>query len=696
MKISYSWIKELIDVKEAPEKLAEELSMAGLSVAALERVEDDWVFDIEVTSNRPDWLCVRGIVREIAAITGAKLRKAVDSRWSIVDRKSKAKKKNDHRRATMDCRRFSIAIENTKDCALYYGRLIRDVNVAASPQWIQKRLRVLGLRPINNIVDITNYCLWETGQPLHAFDADKLKGAGIAVRRARSGETITLLDASSKKLSDPVLVIADQKGPVALAGIMGGADTQVVASTRDIFLESAYFNPVTVRRGSRTLGIASDSSYRFERGVDSAMIKEALDRASDMICALAGGRVVATEKAGKIVSQKVSPITFDLSRVLSVLGLRISAGSAKSILRNLGFSVRAKSKDTFSITVPSWRRDVRIPEDVSEELVRVFGYDKIPLTVPAIKPFVLAAPPVQVLERRVRDIFSRVGLKEVITYSLISEDDFKKTLLDPGTNLRLENPLSQEYCILRDTLIPSLLSCAFFNLNHGNKDLEIFEVAHVFSGFAGLETVKAGIVLCGEKRSTWHRKGAPYDFFDLKGIVEVFCEELQVKNYSFRNCEDLAFAQKGMMCQIVAEGRVLGVLGQVGPAVKKAWGIKGKEDIFVAEIALEPLAASADLKKRSAPLVGVPSILRDVSVLADKNAAYDRIKALIETRAAGFVRCVALADTYQGKEVPEGFLGLTITIEYGVLDKTLTDAQVNSVHQKVLDSLGTELSLKIR
>lgn len=737
MKISYSWIKEFIDVKISPEKLADKLSMAGLSVATLERVADDWVYDIEVTSNRPDWLSVRGIVREIAAVTGAKLKKTQDGRRKTEDRKNKKNNRQTGKwfdlrspsRAKVEgpANRLTINIENTKDCALYHGRLIRGVKVAPSPEGIQKRLRTLGLRPVNNVVDVTNYCLWETGQPLHAFDFDKIVSpfAGspvrrlkIVVRRAKKGEEIVTIDGVKRDLNENILVIASeaetQTGkrvnrimgkPIAAAGIMGGVDTQVDASTRNIFLESACFGPGTVRRGSRALGVSSDSSYRFERGVDGATVQEALERATEMICALAGGHVVATQQAGKRASRKMPTITLILSKAMAALGMRISGVRAKSILKKLGFGVTTKSKDAFSITIPSWRRDVRIPEDLSEELARVFGYDKIPLTVPAIKPFVLGAPPVQMLETRLKNILSRSGLKEVITYSLISDEDLKRTSLEPAATLALENPPSREYRILRDTLIPSLLGCASFNLNHGNKDLEIFEVAHVFArldrpagagGAKGLETVNAGILLCGEKRSTWLRKSGNYDIFDLKGIVEALCDELQVKNYAIRSCEDLAFAQAGAMCQIVAADQVLGVLGKVSATVKKAWGIKGKEDVYVAEMALESLAGCADLRKRFTPLVGVPSILRDISVLVDKNAPYDRIKALIETRAAGFVRRVSLADTYQGKEIPEGSSGLTITIEYGATAKTLTDVEVNSVHQRVLDSLVSELSLKIR
>jgi phenylalanyl-tRNA synthetase beta chain len=706
MKITYSWIKELLDIKVSPEVLADKLSMAGLSVELLEKSGDDWVYHIEVTSNRPDWLSVNGIVREIAAITDAKMKKQVTR---------KAKNKKNHEQ-------FSITIENHKDCAFYYGHVIASVKVGPSPQWLAKRLEALGLRSVNNVVDITNYCLMETGQPLHAFDYDKVaRLAGlpvgqlkIIVRRARKDEELTTLDGVRRILNEDILIIASdmesktgkrangQTGkPIAVAGIMGGAGTEVSGKTTNILLESAYFDPVVVRRGSRFLGVASDSSYRFERGVDVPTVRRAIDRATEMTKEIAGGTFVCAEQAGKAPAQAPRKIRFCLSEALDTLGMEMTASQAKNIFEKLGFSVGYRGgKDSFLVSVPTTRRDIKIQEDLSEELVRVWGYDKIPLTAPAIKPFILEVPPAGTLEARAKGLLVNMGLKEVITYSLTGDEDYKKTAMELGANLlELENPLTRDLRILRPTLIPSLLNCVSFNVNHNNKDLEFFEIARVFGaeGTAkGSETLSLGIVLCGEKRSTWQKESKRYTLFDIRGMIEALLEEAQIRNYEIRKTESMPFAQKNTGCEIVAGKDTLAVLCMVNNDVKRAWGIKSKEDVYVAEVSLELLAHRADLKKSFSRLVSIPSIVRDVSVLAGQDAPYGRIKALIESKAEGLIRSVSLADIYQGQEVPAGQLGLTITIEYGCASKTLTDEEVNSVHQKVLGSLTGELSLKIR
>ncbi|MBI5873999.1 MAG: phenylalanine--tRNA ligase subunit beta [Candidatus Omnitrophica bacterium] len=716
MKITYSWIKELLDIKVSPQALADKLSMAGLSVELLEKSGDDWVYHIEVTSNRPDWLSVNGIVREIAAITGAELRN------SAYGKGQRAKGKKILCSKPHALCKLSISIEDSKDCAFYYGNVIAGVKVGPSPQWLAKRLEALGLRSVNNVVDITNYCLMETGQPLHAFDLDKIVSqlAGepvnqlkIIVRRAKKDEKIMTIDGVERILNENILVIAgvyDKTGqpanrqtgkPIAVAGIMGGAGTEVSGKTTNILLESAYFDPVVVRRGSRILGVASDSSYRFERGVDVSTVRRAIDRATEMTKEIAGGAFVCAEQAGKAPAQAPRKIHFCLSEALDTLGMEMTASQAKNIFEKLGFSVGYRGgKDSFLVSVPTTRRDIKIQEDLSEELVRVWGYDKIPLTAPAIKPFALDVPPVGTLEARAKGLLVNMGLKEVITYSLTGDEDYKKTAMELGANLlELENPLTRDLRILRPTLIPSLLNCVSFNVNHNNKDLEFFEIARVFGAEGtskGPETLSLGIVLCGEKRSTWQKESKRYTLFDIRGMIEALLEEAKVKNYEIKKTESMPFAQKNTGCEIIAGKDTLAVFCMVNNDVKRAWGIKGKEDVYVAEVSLELLAHRADLKKSFSRIVSIPSIIRDVSVLAGQDAPYSRIKALIESKADGLIRSVSLADIYQGQEVPAGQLGLTITIEYGCASKTLTDEEVNSVHQKVLGSLTGELSLKIR
>ena len=681
MKISYSWIKEFAEVKQGPQELAESLTMAGLSVASLEAISGDWVYDIEVTSNRPDWLSVRGIVREVAAITGAKFKKQDD-------RKSKGKK--NLKQAACGLKSLSVSIDDAKDCGLYYGNLIVGVKVGASPEWLKKKIETVGLRSINNIVDITNFCLMEYGQPLHAFDYDKLTGGEIRVRRGREGETLTLIDGSEKKLTPAVLVIADAKKPVAIAGIMGARDTEVSLSTVNVMLESACFSGLVVRRGTRVLGVATDSSYRFERGVDIVTVKTALDAATQMICELCGGALCLEKRAGKEKEASARKIAFRLARACDILSVKISLGEAKSILEKLGFGVKRKPQDILEVSVPSFRRDVKIEEDVTEEIARVYGYEKIPLTTPQIRPFAMAAPKVQKLEPVVKNILLKAGLKEAVTYSLMSDEHYAKSMLGQSTpGLVLENPLSSEYRCLRTTLVPSLLECAAYNVTHNNPNLELFEMARVYD--LNTEKRTLGILLCGARRATWQNETKVYTLFDLKGILEVLLQELKICGVSVERA-----ATSWLDSRIMSGPKLLASFGQVPETVKKNWGIKSKEDIFVAEIPLDTLAESAVLKKVFRPLATTPTISRDISVLAHDETSFADIKKLIKERSSGYLKKVGLIECYQGKEVPKGYRGLTISLEYGSDTKTLTDAGINPVHQNILESLVKELSLTLR
>ncbi|MFH0877030.1 MAG: phenylalanine--tRNA ligase subunit beta [Candidatus Omnitrophota bacterium] len=687
MKITYSWLKEFVDVTLKPQELADRLTMAGLSVASLENLADDWVFDLEITSNRPDLLSVRGIAREVAAFTGGKLKKPVHSPQSTVHRQTKKK----------DSSTVTVRIDDKKGCSVYHGTVIRNVRVSPSPPWLKKRIEDLGIRSVNNVVDITNYCLLALGQPLHAFDLDKLGGQAIVVRRARDNEKITLIDGTEKKLNKDILVIADSQKPVAVAGVMGGQATEVTATTKNILLESACFDAVLIRRASRFLGVASDSSYRFERGVDLLTVKEGAEMAARLICELCGAEVVMKTRAGQKTEFQQRRIPIDINKIQDILSIKIAPKQVRQILEKLGFGVKAKTKAVFEITVPSFRRDVALAEDITEEIARVYGYDKIPLTAAAIKPSadnVATLSLLDCIEQTCRNALVSCGLKEAITYSLVSEEDYRKTGMPAaGGALSLENPLNQDYALLRTTLLPSLLGCVALNMNRSQKNLELFEISRVF--VSGAERLCLGVALVGAKRNSWQKASRGYSIFDLKGVLETVFEELQIADFALNpQAED--FAQSSTGCRIMVAGKPVGRAGQVAEAVKKAWGIKAKENIFVAELMLEDLANAVNLKKVFKPIASTPSISRDISLLAHKETSYAAIKALIQRQARELLKSVTLVERYQGKEIPKGQTGLTISVEYGCDDKTLTDAEINPVHQKILDRLAAELSVTLR
>jgi phenylalanyl-tRNA synthetase beta chain len=539
-------------------------------------------------------------------------------------------------------------------------------------------------------VDITNYCLLEYGQPLHAFDYDKLEGGAVVVRRAREGEKIVLIDGLEKKLSSSVLVIADNKKALAIAGIMGGKDSEVTEATSCLMLESAYFDPIVVRRGTRALGVATDSSYRFERGVDGVTVKTAMDAAIAMIGTLCGGKLVVIKQAGDKKEVKTKDIIFNCAQARDILSIDVSPKESKTILEKLGFGVKQKGKGSLAVRIPSFRRDVRIEEDITEEIARVYGYEKIPLTTPEIKPFFLEIPKIELLKSHVKNTLVCAGLKEVVTYSLVSDEFYTKSAWKLSEkSLCLENPLSQEYRLLRTTLIPSLLDCAALNINRNNQNFEIFEVASVYDN--GEERLSLGILLSGSRRATWQKDVKAYTIFDLKGICETLLHEAHIDVYDCqRTTEDW------LNHIMVKEGVILASLAQVPDAIKRNWGIKSKEDIFVAEIHLGFLAQFAHFKKVFKPLSSTPSIQRDISVFAPEAVTFEAIKKLIAQKATGYLKAVGLIECYQGKEIPKGFTGLTVSCAYGSDTRTLSDAEINPVHQGVLDALVKELSLTLR
>lgn len=687
MKITYSWIKEYLDIRVTPQVLAEKFSMAGLSVASLENIGDDWLYDIEVTSNRPDWLSVRGIVREVAAVTGAKYKPCFFE---------KQEKEITGRQMSL----FDVVVEDKKECLLYCAGLVKNVKVGDSPSWLKRRLESVGLRSINNVVDITNYLMFEYGQPLHAFDFKKIKGSKIVVRRARLGEEMDFLDGIRRKFHPEVLVIADTESPLAAAGIMGGCASEVVSETVDILLESAYFDPCCVRSGSRSLGVVSDSSYRFERGADIQDVYRALLRATHMIHQLCKGEPLAVKTAGVFSAKKshapIKRVTFSLKKAVDVLGVDVSRDDSSRILKNLGFSVKAKSKDLFEVGIPSFRRDVTIAEDIAEEIARVYGYDQIPTTQLPVEPCFMPIDKKARVKARLEQMMIHMGLKEVVTYGLVGEDDYKKSAVKMEEDaVSLKNPLSQDYVFLRTSLFPGLLKCIAYNVNYGNKNLEIFEGARVFCGRK--ERLLLGLAFSGAHRATWRSEAVAYSLFDLKGLLETIMSDFCVDGVTVEPVKNLEIFENGMGFEMKAQGKIVALFGKVSRAVKKAWEIKIKEDIFTGEVYIEALAGLAKMKKSFRPFAVLPSIVRDLSLIVPRDeVSFEKISDLIRSMGRGYVHDVVMVEAYHGKEIPAGARGLTISIEYRAREKTLTDAEISPVHAQIIERLKQDFSIALR
>ncbi len=729
MKVTYNWLKDFVDIKISPNALADKLTMAGLEVAAIEERDGDFVFEIEITSNRPDWLSVIGLAREIAAITGKKLK--LDTRYSILDAR-----KSQNRESRIEDRTLKIKIEDRKDCPLYTAKIIRDVRIGPSPDWIRKRLELIGCRGINNVVDITNYILFTWGEPLHAFDLDKLVSPlTISVRRAREGEEIITIDGVKRVLDKNILVIATgddaktgkpvnaasggtpplgggrQTGkPIAIAGIMGGKDTEVTDATKNILLEAAVFNPITIRRTRQTLGVSTDSSYRFERAVAFETVEPASEQAVSLFNTVTGGNFVLAKKSC-VVNATNKVVNLNADSVAKILGVGIKAIQMKRILTRLGFKISPvdskkssgkKLRNTkklgvleniAAVTIPGFRPDVKLEIDLIEEIARIFGFENIPKSLPKLTPCIDVDDekgPITII----KNIMAGLGLNEVITYSLIDKGMLKGFESLSPAPIEILNPLSKEQEILRPTLIPSLLKCVAHNLNQKHDKVAIFEIADSFlylSGAAPKEEPVLSIALCGIN-SLLLEQGAVKDrlgILHLKGIIETLFERLGVKGYNFRPTgveNELS---------VYAGDNKIGIMLMLQDNALSNFGVKNK-NVVAAEIYLNKVFAQMDLKKKFSALPVYPGITRDISLVVNEKIKVEDILLTIKENAGHLLREVNVVDYYKGKQILSDSKGLTITCLYRSDERTLNDAEINLIHSSVCEKLTGKFSAKIR
>jgi len=676
MKVTYSWLKDFVNLKIAPAQLAEKLTMAGLEVVSLEEAAGDSVFEIEITSNRPDWLSVLGIAREVGAICGLKLKTV-----KLKETKIKAK----------DSLPVKISVSDKKDCPFYSGRLICGVKVGPSPAWLKQRLESLGCRSVNNIVDITNYILFETGHPLHAFDLDELSQKEINVRRAKSGEKIVTISGEQKILDPEILVIADQDQPIAIAGIMGGKATEVTFKTRNILLESAVFNPILVRRGKQKLGLQSESAYRFERGVDLEIAKSASLAAQELILKLASGKPCAYKSAGALrPANRV--INLDLAYVKRVLGVIIPAFKIRQILSRLGLGAKAKTKNILSVKIPGFRQDLKLPIDLVEEIARIYGYAKIPQSIPAIRPGRNIADQREIA-CLIKNILSGLGLREVITYSLVDRALLAKSGINAGRSLlEILNPLSKEQEVLRPTLLPSLIRCLAHNLDQQQENIKIFEIADVFSAEANSTREESclAIALCGIN-SFLLKQGLVRDevtLLHLKGILENLFNRLGVGSFDF-------IRQDEHKINIVLGSEEAGFMLDLNRQALDAFDIKNRQ-VFLAQLSLEKLFSHLNLGKKFSSIPKFPAITRDISFVIKNEVSVADLLSVIQAKGSALLRQARVTDYYQGKQIPQGFKGLTISCVYRLDERTLTEEEVNPLHEQICSLLKERFEIKLR
>lgn len=678
MRISYSWIKEYVDIKETPEGLSDMLMSAGLPTESIEDVGSDKVLEVEVTANRPDWLSYIGVAREIAAITGRKLKiPSVAKAQHAKGRKAQVK----------------VRIEDKTLCPRYTARIIRNVKVGDSPAWLKARLESMGLRAVNNIVDITNFCLFENGEPMHAFDLDKLSGGEVTVRRAKKGEKISAIDGIERPLEENMLVIADSSKPVAIAGVMGGLNTEVNHSTKNILLEAAYFDPVSIRRTSRKLALSSDSSYRFERRVDMSNIPYASVRAADLVCQVAGGEIGEFIDLGA-TAEKKKPVTLSISRLEALLGHDIPQAKAKKILTDLGLEAKSASKNKITFEVPGFRCDLKSEEDLIEEVARVYGYNNIPSTIPPIVPQAERVPSEILILKKIRSALAGLGFDEIITYSLLSKKNIQNAALPADDSVCVVNPLSTEQEAMRPTLVSGMLGAVLWNMNRRSKDLKFFELGRVYgkSGNGFTEKQCLGACVTGEI-TNWAGGTRGYSFFDLKGAIESMFDSLGLSGLSFGEARDCRFSRSAC-ASIELKNDPVGMIGELDAAILKDFDIKSP--VYACEIYLDKIFQSAGTVKKVTALPRYPSVSRDISIVVGTDTANKKIVSAIRGSAGGILKDVSLVDKYSGKQIPDGKISLTYRLEYQNPSKTLEEKEVTEVHAGILRALESEFGAKLR
>lgn len=679
MRISYNWLKDYVDIKVPPEKLAETLTMAGLSVDSIERKGDDSILEVEITSNRPDWLSYIGVAREIAAVTGSKLK--------IPEVKNIRTPKTGHR--------TPIKIEDKKLCPRYTARIIRNVKVGESPAWLKKKIESIGLRSVNNVVDVTNFCLFETGEPMHAFDLDSISGNMVIVRKALKNEKIVVIDGTERALDDSMLVIADSSNPIAIAGVMGGIKTEVGLATKNILLEAAYFDPICTRRTSRKLALSSESSYRFERKVDMANIKQASDRATGLILEIAGGEagdyadIGAQEKIGTTIS-------LNAEKLNKILGVKIPVAKIKSILVSLGLKAASRSKGLLKFDVPTFRQDLQNEIDLVEEVARIYGYDNIPETLPSVVEKGQRLPLSILTNGKILEALKGMGLSQILTYSLISRKALSSCNIDAKEAIVIKNPLSAEQEIMRPSSIPGMLSVIRYNINRKNNDLKLFELGKIYFK-EGTNSFKErgnlSIAITGEIHDRWVGKTRKSTLFDLKGILESLFLSLGIGDFSFRETANSTFSSSAC-ASIEVKSQPIGVMGQIDTGVLKNFDIKDK--VYGLELDCEKILNMISLGKHFTEPIRYPSSLRDISIVIGNEISNNSIVSSITESAGSLLKKVQLIDRYTGGQIPDGKISLTYRLEYQDVSRTLEEKEVQEAQERVVRALEHDLGATLR
>lgn len=663
MRIVHEWLSELVDVPAEVETVASEISLRGFEVASVE----NGVIDFEITANRPDCLSHLGMAREAAVIWNGAIRLP-----PIETTRGYA---------------IPVTIEDADLCPRYSAQLF-EVKVGPSPDWLVRRLEQAGIRSINNVVDVTNYVMLEIGQPMHAFDLERLAGRRLVIRRARPDEKLRTLDGVDRTLDSEMLVIADAGRAVAIGGVMGGHDSEIGASTTRMVLESAHFHPPSVRRTSKRLNLKTEASARFERGGDINATMTGLARAAQLLSRMGAARAGETIDVYP-VTRKPAEIPLRASRIERLLGLPVPAADVQRILGGLGFTILAAEHDRWEVQVPSFRPDVLREVDLIEEVGRHYGFDRLPTTFPALEA--AQAPPDPRIERdrRIRMVLNASGLSESMTFAFI-ERDAAEPFCGPGHSpSEIANPLSEKFAVLRPSLLPGLIDSCAHNRRRGLRDIRLFETGSRFTA-SGEGRATAFVWSGAGEAAHWSGQSRPVDFFDVKGVLEVLCSAFGVDELDVEPA-DVSFLVRGRAAAARSGDVALGVIGQLQPAIAEGRGLPAGEEIYVTEIDVDALSRCAPARElRAVSLPRYPSIVRDVSVLVDEALPAAAVRGTIRSAAPAFLHSIVEFDRYQGKGISEGRTSLSLRLTFRSPERTLTDDEVEAGMNTIVAALERE------
>jgi phenylalanyl-tRNA synthetase beta chain len=677
MKISLNWLKEFVAVTSDLASLKRDLTMLGLNVESATQEADDWALDLEITTNRPDWLSHYGVARELAAFYRLPLK-----RPEIQVRESKIPATDG----------ISIEIAAPDLCARYCGRVLKGVHVKPSPAWLQKQLETVGQRPINNVADVTNYVLLELGHPLHAFDLARLEERKIIVRRARAGELLRTLDGVNRTLTADNLVIADGRRPVALAGVMGGEESEISPATRDVLLESAWFDPYSIRRTSKSHGMHTEASHRFERGADVEMAHLAIDRTAALIAELAGGEILQGVVDIYPRPYKGTELSLHSSEILRILGVDVPIEETERILRALGFEMVGDGKSEWRVTPPSFRVDVGREVDLIEEVARHYGYDRLPSRVRPAPPRVERHTQRE-KELTVSEILVGLGYREIIPPSMV----------DPGENARfterppviLANPLSQEASAMRSTTVPSMVRALRWNLDRDRNDLRLFETGKTYTSCGkGLPDERSVLTLglSGRRRpQTVHDAEKALECADLKGDLETLLEAFHMPELSFDPAAQDYF-EPGCAGRFVSGKDVIATFGELSAEIRGQYKLRQKA--WLAEVDLDKLLALPLRPRTFKPFSKFPPVERDFSLVVPEEVPYNRIAEAVEGLGLEEIQSFRPVEQFAGGSIPSGHSSLLLRVTFQSQTRTLTSEEIGEASAKILaafEKLGVRL-----